>query len=68
MTWRTDSPPYHEAVLGYVTFPKEIEVSPRILIVYFDPYTEKWHGGIGQKLSGTVTHWQPLPEPPEVER
>ena len=33
-------------------------------------YTQdgKWHTGISKMLPYTVTHWMPLPEPPEVIR
>ena len=33
-------------------------------------YTQdgKWHTGISKMLPYTVTHWMPLPEPPEVEQ
>ena len=28
----------------------------------------KWHTGISKMLPYTVTHWMPLPEPPEVKQ
>ena len=33
-------------------------------------YTQdgKWHTGISKMLPYTVTHWMPLPEPPEVKQ
>jgi len=31
----------------------------------WDRYREEWRSRLGTPVHGTVTHWMPLPEPPE---
>ena len=39
---------------------------PDVNIGTWDRYRERWGSRIGWKIAGTVTHWMPLPEPPEA--
>lgn len=48
-------------VLVHVMF--DNNVAPKTLIAYYSR-DGRWRTSFGQ-VSGTVTHWMPLPEPPE---
>jgi len=60
MTWQTTPPPPDERLLIVVTFP---ETPKKILIGYYDEYRQQWRWEAGA-ISGTVTHWQQLPDFP----
>jgi hypothetical protein len=59
--WRTDTPPTLERLLIFVSYPDQYMSRPKIHIGYYDGQW-KWEGGA---ITGTVTHWMPLPLPPE---
>jgi len=54
--------PQYENVLAYVTFPNEIMVRPVQMVAYCDDQGV-WRA-CSIRVSGTVTHWMPLPPPP----
>lgn len=57
--WQTDNPPKYERCLIYVQFDRF--TYPKVMVGWHDGSTWKWENG---SISGTVTHWQPLPVPP----
>lgn len=59
--WKTDEPPSLIPLLIYVKFGPD--VIPKIMIGWYDDYRKQWSWECG-KISGTVTHWQLLPEIP----
>jgi len=61
--WQTGEPPQYTDLLLYVTFPNEIMVRPKMLVGHIDD-AGIWRS-CSIRVSGTVTHWLPLPEPPK---
>lgn len=58
-------PEDEEAVLVYYRFDDESKMSFYGILTYYvdEPYPHWQHEGIGLK----ITHWMPLPEPPEAK-
>jgi hypothetical protein len=52
-------------VLAFVQFEGPV-VKPAIHVAYYSARDGKWRTRYG-RLWGMVTHWMPLPEPPEIE-
>lgn len=61
--WQTGEPPKYTDLLLYVTYPNEIMVKPRMMVGSLDN-TGRWLS-CSIRVSGTVTHWMPLPKPPK---
>jgi hypothetical protein len=72
MTWQEFSimnlPPTG-FVLAYVEFDSASDpgAQPQMLIAYYSPHDGHWRTRNG-RLRGYVTHWMPLPEPPQPEK